>query len=180
MKDRGTFSGLVTTWSQLGYCRESGRVPGGRGSGGTGIGLLSVLQSMGTLRTAISNTEFTQHRSIAKMLSTNKRRQRFRYFSFAAILVVSHCVRSDTTETIPFNVSDSDVKPLACRIHLINEKHEPLKVVGQAFWHDHFVCSGTAAVELEPGSYMWQIERGPEWSRASGTFVVKVGVPEVS
>jgi len=93
------------------------------------------------------------------------------------LLLVAFWVRVCVAQTIQMNVSDANRDRIACRVHLMNDKQEPQKAVGQPFWHDHFVCSGRVTVELKPGSYTWQIERGPEWNRASGEFSVKVGEP---
>lgn len=102
---------------------------------------------------------------------------RFHSISLATILVVGCCAQINAAETIQINVSDASGQPVACRVHLTNGKGEAQKAVGQPFWHDHFVCSGRVAIELEPGSYRWQIERGPEWMRASGKLDVKDGGP---
>lgn len=114
-------------------------------------------------------------RCIKNMDFKYKQHQQLLSVSLAAILAVSCCARINAAETIQFNVSDDSGKPVACRVHLTNDKGEPQKAVGQPFWHDHFVCSGRVAIELAAGSYAWQIERGPEWNRASGKLVVKDG-----
>ena len=74
--------------------------------------------------------------------------------------------------TIQLNVNDGKDKPVPCRIHLKDAKGKPQKAFGQPFWNDHFVCSGRVAVSAAPGRYSWEIERGPEHVRASGTVVV--------
>ncbi len=101
----------------------------------------------------------------------------FRSLSLAAIFVVACCAQVNAADTIQVNVSDASGQPVACRIHLASDKGEPQQAVGQPFWHDHFVCSGRVVIKLDPGSYSWQIERGPEWTRASGKLDVKVGEP---
>lgn len=102
----------------------------------------------------------------------------FRFLSIT-LLLIAFSMRDCDAETIQIDVSDASGELVACRIHLKNDKGEAQKAVGQPFWHEHFVCSGRVAVELAPGSYTWQIERGPEWNRASGEFSVKVGEPAV-
>ncbi|MEE3369044.1 MAG: CehA/McbA family metallohydrolase [Planctomycetota bacterium] len=77
--------------------------------------------------------------------------------------------------TAQFNVTDSQGEPLPCRVHLLNSTGKPQKVPGQPFWNDHFVCAGRVAVTLVPGTYSWQIERGPEHERVSGTVKVVSG-----
>ena len=50
-----------------------------------------------------------------------------------------------------------------------NGKGCPLFLSRTAFWFDHFVCAGMAQVQLSPGKYTIEIERGPEY--------VRIGVP---
>ena len=64
-------------------------------------------------------------------------------------------------------------KPVPCRIHLKDAAGKPQRAGMLPFWHDHFVCSGTAALDLAPGEYAYEVERGPEYSRPSGTFTLK-------
>lgn len=73
---------------------------------------------------------------------------------------------------VQFNVNDTQGQPLPCRVHLLDSDGKPQKAVGQPFWNDHFVCSGRVAVDVAPGRYSWQIERGPEYKRASGSIEV--------
>jgi hypothetical protein len=73
---------------------------------------------------------------------------------------------------LQINVSDSAGDPLPCRVHLSNSKDEPQKAHGQPFWNDHFVCAGRVAVDLVPGVYRYEIQRGPEYRRESGTVEV--------
>jgi hypothetical protein len=110
------------------------------------------------------------------MKSRNEHCLPVRCISLATIFVLSCWVRGNA-ETVQFHVSGSDGKPVACRVYLTNDQGESLKVAGQPFWHDHFVCTGRFSAELEPGRYGWQIERGPEWSRSSGKFDVTPNQP---
>jgi hypothetical protein len=75
--------------------------------------------------------------------------------------------------TIEFVISEkgSD-KPIPCRIHLKDAAGKPQRAGDLPFWHDHFVCPGTAKAKLAPGKYTYEIERGPEYSQCSGTFVI--------
>lgn len=38
-----------------------------------------------------------------------------------------------------------------------------------AFWQDHFVCAGSAELDLAPGTYPYEINRGPEYLLTAGT-----------
>ena len=49
----------------------------------------------------------------------------FRSLSLAAIFVVACCAQVNAADTIQINVSDASGQPVACRIHLANDKGEP-------------------------------------------------------
>ncbi len=79
----------------------------------------------------------------------------------------------DTAEvTLRVSVIDGAGEPVPCRIHLFDAAGEPVFAAGQPAWRDHFVCTGEAAVELTPGNYHYEIERGPEHQRMSGDVEV--------
>ena len=40
------------------------------------------------------------------------------------------------------------------------------------FWHDHFVCPGIASVDMAPGQYAYEIDRGPEYVLVTGKVAV--------
>lgn len=61
---------------------------------------------------------------------------------------------------------------LPCRIHLHDAAGKPQRAGAFPFWNDHFVCDGNATVELAPGRYSYEVERGPEYSAARGAFLV--------
>lgn len=62
--------------------------------------------------------------------------------------------------------------PVPCRVHLKDPAGKPVRAAGLPFWRDHFVCPGRVTLNLEPGRYTYEVERGPEYSRASGGFTV--------
>jgi len=64
---------------------------------------------------------------------------------------------------------------LPCRIHLSNAEGKPQQAAGLPFWKDHFVCNGRVTLPLAPGKYRYEIERGPEHQRTSGTLELKEG-----
>lgn len=66
-------------------------------------------------------------------------------------------------------------QPLAARVHLKDAAGQPVKAPGLPFWHDHFVCAGRVELELAPGDYRFEIERGPEYRAATGDFRVRAG-----
>ncbi|HEY7118961.1 MAG TPA: CehA/McbA family metallohydrolase [Tepidisphaeraceae bacterium] len=77
--------------------------------------------------------------------------------------------------TLELQVSEALGQPLPCRIHLADAAGKPQQSPGLPFWKDHFVCDGRAALELAPGPYTYQIERGPEYQRVSGRIELEPG-----
>lgn len=76
----------------------------------------------------------------------------------AVALVVSGLAALDTVPSLP------------CRVHLRNERDEVVRVPGYPFFSDHFSYPGTGRLELPPGRYRYEVERGPEYTRAAGSF----------
>ena len=66
-------------------------------------------------------------------------------------------------------------EPVPARIHLRDANGVPQKANGLPFWKDHFVCAGAVTLELPAGNYRYEIERGPEHSRAAGMASVAQG-----
>jgi hypothetical protein len=64
-------------------------------------------------------------------------------------------------------------KPVPCRIHVRDKAGRPQRAGDLPFWRDHFVCPGTARLDLPPGDYTYEVERGPEYAPRAGTFTVK-------
>ncbi len=67
-------------------------------------------------------------------------------------------------------VEKSTGKPVPCRVHLKDPAGKPVKPPGLPFWRDHFVCPGRVRLDLAAGKHAYEIERGPEYSAASGTL----------
>src|SRR5580698_4446867 len=63
-------------------------------------------------------------------------------------------------------------QPVACRMHLMNQARKAQKPPKVPFWHDHFVFDGTILLKLPNGSYVFEIERGPEYRVRTGHFTV--------
>jgi len=74
---------------------------------------------------------------------------------------------------VRFTVVDFDNgKPLPCRIHIKDAGGKAVRPGGLPFWYDHFVCAGVAELDLAPGNYPYEIERGPEYFVTTGTLAV--------
>jgi len=63
-------------------------------------------------------------------------------------------------------------RPLACRIHLKDRSGKPVQPGQLPFWRDHFVCDGVARLELAPGNYSYELDRGPEYLLTTGILQV--------
>src|SRR5262249_5492025 len=80
----------------------------------------------------------------------------------------------DNPAKLEFAVLDKDTgKPLPCRIHLKDSAGKAQRAAKLPFWNDHFVCPGTVQLELPPGKYTYEIERGPEYRLATGSCALK-------
>jgi len=72
-----------------------------------------------------------------------------------------------------FTVLDSENgRPLPCRVHLKDAAGKPVRPKGLPFWNDHFVCAGVAELDLTPGNYRYEIDRGPEYLVTAGELSV--------
>ncbi len=75
---------------------------------------------------------------------------------------------------LEWTIVDLDTRePLPCRIHLKDAAGRSIRVGKFPFWHDHFSTGGSLVVLLPPGKYPFEVERGPEWARASGYFLMQ-------
>jgi len=81
-----------------------------------------------------------------------------------------------------FTVVDFDTgKPLPCRVHMKDPAGKAARPTGLPFWYDHFVCPGTAKLELAAGNYSYEIDRGPEYLVTTGMLAVaESGAPTVT
>jgi hypothetical protein len=64
-------------------------------------------------------------------------------------------------------------QPMPCRIHVKDAAGKPQRAGELPFWFDHFVTPGSARLQLKPGKYTIEIERGPEYVRIADIFEVK-------
>src|SRR5262245_61840134 len=72
-------------------------------------------------------------------------------------------------------VTDADGKPVSGRFHVKDASGKAQRADPLPFWFDQFVCDGTAQMDLAPGEYTFEAERGPEYSAAQGRFTVREG-----
>lgn len=74
---------------------------------------------------------------------------------------------------LEITVKNSAGDPVPCRIHLQDESGKPIHAFGYPAWNDHFVCDGMVGAEFPEGKYRYEIERGPEHQRRTGTVTVR-------
>lgn len=69
-------------------------------------------------------------------------------------------------------INSESSQPLPSRVHLYNSSGKAVEASGLPFWRDHFVCPGFVQLQLAPGEYSYEIERGPEYDSAVGKFMI--------
>src|SRR5262245_18867305 len=70
-------------------------------------------------------------------------------------------------------VDKTSRKQTPCRMHLKDAGGKAQRADRLPVWFDHFVCTGNVKLELVPGKYTFEVERGPEFFRVSGTVTIK-------
>src|SRR5687768_513106 len=68
--------------------------------------------------------------------------------------------------------------PVAARMHLRDQKGKVVKPPKSIFWGDHFVIDGSIKLELAPGNYSFELERGPEYKIRTGYFFIEDGASD--
>jgi hypothetical protein len=69
-------------------------------------------------------------------------------------------------------------QPIAVNLFLRNARNVAVKAPPQPFWKDHFAFPGSVVLELSPGQYTFEMERGPEYNVRSGQFVIESGATD--
>src|SRR5688572_3003220 len=81
---------------------------------------------------------------------------------------------TNAAPTLRLTILEGD-RPVACRIHLKDAAAKPVRPEGFPFWRDHFICNGQADLQLAPGDYTYEIERGPEYFAPTGKVSIVEG-----
>lgn len=77
---------------------------------------------------------------------------------------------------LEIRVVDEDTGELTpVRMHVKDARGRPVKPPQVIYWHDHFVVPGKAVLELRPGNYTFEMERGPEYRIRTGNFTIRRG-----
>ena len=97
--------------------------------------------------------------------------------AFSAVLasMAANCAGAETSRLALTIVDQPSGQVMPARVHLQDSAGKPYQPNQFPFWRDHFVCSGAANLELPPGAYTVEIERGPEFSAYRGEFVLAAG-----
>ncbi len=64
---------------------------------------------------------------------------------------------------------------LPVRMHLRDPRGRPVHPPQTPFWKDHFAVPGRIILQLRPGKYTFEMERGPEYKIRSGHFTITRG-----
>jgi hypothetical protein len=70
-------------------------------------------------------------------------------------------------------VDQQSLEPIAVRMHLIDGRGRPVLPRDAVSWKDHFVLPGSIDLNLPAGEYQFEIERGLEYARRRGHFLVE-------
>jgi hypothetical protein len=92
---------------------------------------------------------------------------------FAFVVAPAAIAADDPKVALNINVDDAAGIASPCRIHLHDANGKAVQPTGYPFWRDHFVCAGRATLQLPPGKYHYEIERGPEHMRLNGDIDLK-------
>src|SRR3954468_24303533 len=98
------------------------------------------------------------------------------YPRLAAVLlfVASVCAGADEGRLTVNAVDKASGQPVAARMHLRDARGRPVKPPKVPYWKDHFVFDGTIALDLPLGTYLFEMERGPEYKLIEkGTFTLE-------
>lgn len=95
----------------------------------------------------------------------------------AALCALTLSVSAQTSR-VEFIITEATQTPVPCRIHLLGPDGKPVRAPELPFFRDHFSCRGTAQLELPPGEYRYEIERGPEFKQVTGSFVADESTPQ--
>ena len=92
-----------------------------------------------------------------------------------AAISAQRTIAADAT-AVTLTVTDGKSNQrMPARIYLRDSSGKAYQPTGLPFWRDHFVCAGEAKLELAPGRYSVEVERGPEFSAHRGSFTVASG-----
>ena len=93
------------------------------------------------------------------------------WLAIPVALAASQIRAEDGASPVELTVVDRQTgQPVECRVHLSDAAGKPQRPPALPFWRDHFASSGTARFNVAPGDYTYEVEHGPEYTRADGRF----------
>jgi hypothetical protein len=96
----------------------------------------------------------------------------------AALLLTGLASTEAASAPVELTVLDKATgQPVPCRVHLKDAAGKAQRADPLPFWFDHFVCPGTVRLDLRPGKYTYEVDRGPEYGLRTGAFQVEGDVP---
>ncbi len=110
-------------------------------------------------------------------LKAGGRRRRLVCVPFVVALLAANCLCMDAVQAatgrLELHVVDKDTgQPIACRMHLWNDKGRPVRPRRAVGWGDHFLVDGTVELVLPLGQYTFLLDRGPEYLQVTGRFIL--------
>ena len=69
-------------------------------------------------------------------------------------------------------------KPIPVRVHLRDQRGRVITPRGQTAWSDHFAIGGKTVLNVGTGSYLFEMERGPEYRTRYGNFEIERGAAD--
>ncbi len=93
-----------------------------------------------------------------------------------SVLLTSSSTRRATAEgTLRFRVNDGEGHPIPARVHLRDEAGKAVTALGHKDHLDHLTLDGERTLSLPVGTYVYGVERSPEWERVSGEVTIDEG-----
>jgi hypothetical protein len=90
------------------------------------------------------------------------------------LYATSVCAGADEGRLTVNAVDKASGQPVAARMHLRDARGRPIKPRKVPYWKDHFVFDGTITLDLPLGTYLFEMERGPEYKLIEkGTFTLE-------
>lgn len=94
-----------------------------------------------------------------------------------AVLVDKPTFAADGKVTLTVIDKATD-QPIPVRMHLKDERGRPVRPPRTVAWDDHFVFDGSLKLQLRPGHYTFEVERGPEYRVRTGGFEIQRGADD--
>ena len=90
--------------------------------------------------------------------------------TFVLVLIAANHLSAAEIEMVVREKDKSE--PMPARVHLYDSAGKAIRAPELPFFKDHFSCPGRAKLKLEPGTYSYEVERGPEFSKAAGSITI--------